>query len=792
MNHYRFLKSFLMFFLLGCISPSAVAYDFKVDGLSDNFNSTETGLLKVRQNLTGDVNGDGRVNVSDVSALINMILGLESMNQESADVNSDGRINVSDVSSLINIILGITPSIAPPPSMKIICSGSSITWGSGKLDDSMVLYVDNFIKNNLSSIVLPSDMVFSGEYEKVNHVMMYNGYGRKITTINDIIEFDSYGDEIAICQMKRRTKTDYGIIEVFADDVSIGRFDNKNFIGTEHEYFTGTNIREIRLKHPCTFNYQICINGSSSPLTNIVYNTGGYGGTAPSNPSTFEAFVFRGVDVDGMPVHKIQFSTALGAITSVNITYDYGHIIAHERNTRGQTTNEYTNESYYGSGSTEYDPDHPTGGISSGIEFRGINKEAFFIHKFTTAKRRHFKLKLIGGKNPYFIINFATNRYHDLMNAGIGGWTINKLIDDDNKCDYTQFYKWFEPEIIFQESETNDDWSYDTRRISRDLGEVTLSELRELPWLEVHSVAYNTVTDKYRVHMCTGIINSITHTSLISADIVGTNTQVGDIIRIGDYHGDIRQIVCRKISEVNLSTGEVKWNEPLSVEEILNIDSLEDLVGAEINIRDLSSYKAAYKNYIEKVHAISPEATVVVVDNGLPMLGVRQLWGYDVIHREIVNESANTVFCDARDVLYKGQFDTILGTRKETVYADGSSSYNLSFTGANNTKSWCGFKVFVNGIDVYGKDCYIESQYAYRAKSNLSGSSLNKSTPYYRTNATDAVGSRSMKLVFTKNVPTSNDSVEVWYSDQIWSIDFCHPSSFGSFLYGQAYSKFIK
>ncbi|MBQ1722314.1 MAG: hypothetical protein II034_00800, partial [Muribaculaceae bacterium] len=84
MNHYRFLKSFLLFFLLGCISPSAVAYDFKVDGLSDNFNSTETGLLKVRQNLTGDVNGDGRVNVSDVSALINMILGLESMNQESA------------------------------------------------------------------------------------------------------------------------------------------------------------------------------------------------------------------------------------------------------------------------------------------------------------------------------------------------------------------------------------------------------------------------------------------------------------------------------------------------------------------------------------------------------------------------------------------------------------------------------------------------------------------------------------------------------------------------------------
>ena len=57
--------------------------------------------------LPGDVNGDGKVNVSDVSALINMILGLSAMDQSAGDVNGDGRVNVSDVSALINIILGI-------------------------------------------------------------------------------------------------------------------------------------------------------------------------------------------------------------------------------------------------------------------------------------------------------------------------------------------------------------------------------------------------------------------------------------------------------------------------------------------------------------------------------------------------------------------------------------------------------------------------------------------------------------------------------------------------------------
>ena len=55
----------------------------------------------------GDVNGDGRVNVSDVSALINMILDISEMNEIAADVNGSGKVNVSDISALINIILGI-------------------------------------------------------------------------------------------------------------------------------------------------------------------------------------------------------------------------------------------------------------------------------------------------------------------------------------------------------------------------------------------------------------------------------------------------------------------------------------------------------------------------------------------------------------------------------------------------------------------------------------------------------------------------------------------------------------
>ncbi|MDO4512044.1 MAG: glycerophosphodiester phosphodiesterase family protein [Bacteroidales bacterium] len=54
----------------------------------------------------GDVNADGEVNVSDVTALINAILGTATYDATTCDINTDGTVNVSDVTALINLILG--------------------------------------------------------------------------------------------------------------------------------------------------------------------------------------------------------------------------------------------------------------------------------------------------------------------------------------------------------------------------------------------------------------------------------------------------------------------------------------------------------------------------------------------------------------------------------------------------------------------------------------------------------------------------------------------------------------
>ena len=58
---------------------------------------------------TGDVTGDGKVDVEDVNAVINVILKLNTATDYpgKADVTGDGKIDVEDVNAIINIILKV-------------------------------------------------------------------------------------------------------------------------------------------------------------------------------------------------------------------------------------------------------------------------------------------------------------------------------------------------------------------------------------------------------------------------------------------------------------------------------------------------------------------------------------------------------------------------------------------------------------------------------------------------------------------------------------------------------------
>ena len=69
-------------------------------------------MKKAEAPLAGDVTGDGRVDVEDVNAVINVVLGIAASDElrAASDVTGDGRVDVEDVNAIINVILSIATS----------------------------------------------------------------------------------------------------------------------------------------------------------------------------------------------------------------------------------------------------------------------------------------------------------------------------------------------------------------------------------------------------------------------------------------------------------------------------------------------------------------------------------------------------------------------------------------------------------------------------------------------------------------------------------------------------------
>ena len=61
------------------------------------------------QGIVGDVTGDGKVDIADVNAIINIMLGKTVTSDEllvTSDLTGDGKVDIADVNAVINIMLG--------------------------------------------------------------------------------------------------------------------------------------------------------------------------------------------------------------------------------------------------------------------------------------------------------------------------------------------------------------------------------------------------------------------------------------------------------------------------------------------------------------------------------------------------------------------------------------------------------------------------------------------------------------------------------------------------------------
>lgn len=654
----------------------------------------------------------------------------------------------------------------PMEQRNVVWLGSSNVWGDGFLDYSYLKAPLEWLYKSTGTFTPAEDAVVeNGEVVADNKKLLGNAV--RVVGIGSTISFKHRGSELNICQVIERS-SEYAVIGLYDGDTKVAEFTNHNkTIGSDNTSFTGNGSQtKFNLDRCFTYNHRLTVNGIEK---SIALNTFGYGASFPDG---VDCLVIRAVDAEkAKVVHSLWFKDAPANGAVINVEYDYGETISFVKSTVGETS-DGVNESPYGDGTISYDPNNPAT-IGAGLDYRLVNEKAFFKYWFDDDAERNITLKIErGSANPYFTFNFASSVYHNVMNAGIGGYTAAKFNTTTNNplTSWVNIADYFTPDFVSIGLTGNDDWQNFPRKINRVVN-MTLEELRDYPSLEIGKIEYIASSDTYDVTLNSGTITEITARSLKSPSIIGSEVAVGDFVRIGTYTGDLRQVQTRRVESVDIVNGIVTWAEPLHLNEFICLDSLQDLVGQDVSIRGIEQYMTNMKQLIENILSINPKCKVCLFNIYYVDMWMRDTAEYTYIQQWIANEfPANVFVVDA----WKYSRDYVECSKKSrtiNVTADGGNE--IAFASPSTFGHWEGIEVWVGDRNVYGTDCYAVTGYKYTVDQSKSGTALNweGTSAYLRPHTEHG----KMKINWKKNIPASGTSVTIKLAYNQWSADWGHP-----------------
>ena len=653
--------------------------------------------------------------------------------------------------------------IMPMQQKNVVFAGSSNVWGDGFLFHSYLKKPIDWLYKSSGKYTAYNDVETTNGEVQTNDVKFMDGKAIKISGVGAEIKFKHKGSELNICQVIERT-SDYALIGLYNGDKKVAEFTNHNTtIGSDTEQFSGDGKKiKFNLKRCFTYSHVLKVNGVPK---NIILNTQGYGGTFPVGA---DCLVIRSLDDNGNVIHTLYFKEAPIAGAVIDVSYNYGETICFVKSTVGETESG-ENESPYGDGTISYDPTNPAN-ISSGLDFRLINEKSFYKFWFDSDVEREITLKIEGGNNPYFVFNFASSVFHNVMNAGIGGWTAAISNSDSyiNRA-YWNIADYFSPDVVTIGLTGNDDWANYPRKIKRVYNGITLDELKQFPMLEVGEIEYVEESDTYNVTKNIGIIKEITTRSLKADEIIGSDVAKGDFVRIGTYTGDLRQVQTRRIETVDNVQGQITWAEPLHLNEFICIETIDDLVGQEISIRSIEQYMQQMELLISNIKRMVPKCKICLFNIYYVDMWVRDTAEYTYIQQWIAEKFDGTVYFVDAWKYARDYCENSLHSRDFNFVADGNDTITFAIDGVGH---WEGIEVWVNNKNVYGKDCYPITGW-YTTIEDKTGSELNwvGTNGYYPR----IYKKRNFAIKWKQNIPLTGTAIKVKLAALQWSADYAHP-----------------
>jgi hypothetical protein len=674
---------------------------------------------------------------------------------------------------------------------------SSVTWFDGFLQSG---FVGDFIKkqqSELATAILPANVSVIGSASNtlLNDRVMFLGQGRKITGVNAEIRFELSGNEVTICQKIERSNTNASVFEVFADDVKIGEFNNFNptALGSESKSFTGDGASvKFDLGRAFTYNHALSVAGV---IKIVELNTQSSGYVFPAN---VDAVIIRKYSSGPKPEvhHWLWFKAAPANGSNITISFTFGEEINYERTSIGKTGAGVL-ESAYGDGVISYDTTAPAS-ISSGLDFRQTDDRSITQFRFSESKTRKIRIKIKGNYGsatgtPYLAFNFATNRFFHFQNAGIGGYEIFELsrnISEEYNLSWQRIVE-FKPDVMFLDTAPNEDWIVRGHKIYKKYTGTPLADLRKAVAMPIRRIAYNSTTSSYDWDRWVGQIANIDETSVTlridASHVVDATPVKGDIVLMGTYFSDNREYIERIIESYDAGTGKITFNTPISENEHI-YNNLFDLVGLEVRVRSYAIYTDKLTDLMGKFKGVLPETKIAIMPNPLPNINSRELWGYDLVLRQLSKQLGfTTLGGKSVEVFQKSQYrDKSFTIQASALLTDPVTGYKYAeLTPIINGGNTIFPQILINGINVHGVNAFVENGWTNRVDPSKSGAQLNKA-------ATDRVDKNLIsrpfapRLIFTKNPPTSG-SIVVNLSSNLWSADSCHINANSEKLYGDIY-----